>query len=81
MFPGDDVCEQVLIADNVNKTGKIKILRTTGSVYRRSDTVKYTYDVKGKKTSGTSWYWGIPRFQYGVRSDSSLPTSNHKSGG
>ena len=78
-FPGDNVCEQVLIADNVNKTDKIKILQTTGSVYRWSDTVNYTYDVKGKKTSGTSWYWGIPRFQYGVRSDP--PTSNHKSVG
>ena len=55
-FPGDNVCERVLIADNVNKTGKIKILQTTGSVYRWSDTVNYTYDVKSKKTSGTSWY-------------------------
>ena len=31
--------------------------------------------------SGTSWYPGIPRFQYGVRSDSPPPTSKHKSGG
>ena len=37
-FPGDNVCEEVLIADNVNKTGKIKILQTTESVYIDSRT-------------------------------------------
>ena len=76
-FPGDNVCERVLIADNVNETGKIKTLQITESVHRRSDTV--IHDVKGKKTSSSSWYWGIPPFQYVVRSDP--PTSNHKSVG
>ena len=47
--------------------------------YWRLDTV--IYDVKGKKTSSTSWYHGNSCFQYNVRSDSPPPTSNHKSGG
>lgn len=40
-----------------------------------SDTV--TCNVKGKGTSGTNWYWRIPGFQYGFRSDSLLSTSIH----
>ena len=37
--------------------------------------------VEYKRTSGSNWYRWNPCFQYGVRSDSPPPTSNHKSGG
>ena len=68
------MCRHVFLADNV----KAKILQLL-KVSRRSGTA--IYDVKGKLTSGTSWYGGILRFQYGMRSDPPPPTLNHKSGG
>ena len=74
MFRGDarNICKQMLTADNVDETGKIKTLQTTDRV-RRSDTVMN--DIKGKRTSGTSWHRGIPCCQYGKRSVSPPPTS------
>ena len=41
------------------------------------DSQTVTCDIKGKRRSGTNWYWRIPGFRYGWRSESPLPTSNH----
>ena len=50
-FRGDNVCKQMLIADNVREMGKIKIWQIT-EVSRLLDRV--IYDVKGQKTSDTN---------------------------
>ena len=55
------VCKRVLIDDNVKETVKKERYCKLQKVSRRSDT--FIYDVKGKKTSGTSWFQGIPRLQ------------------
>ena len=77
-FRGDNRRKRVLTDDKIEERGKMKILQITYSV-SMSDTV--IYDIKAKKTSGTSWYRGNPYFKYGVRSNSPPLTSNHKSRG
>ena len=74
MFSGDNKFRRVLTADNC----KIKILQTTDC----ASTVGHGYLYrKRKRTSETSWYRGIPMSQFSMRSDTTPPTLNHKSGG